>query len=208
MTELIDKFEKALLSLDRVAAGNLLLAADGSPLPRRAVEDLFAATLDRIGQQWEAGTVALAQVYMSGRICEDLANMLPCANVAPNHLPPPRMAIAVLEDHHFLGKRMVDSVLRASGFPLLDYGHQDVDSLIRRANEDGIEVLLISTLMLSSALRVADVRAKLDSGIKVLVGGAPFRLDEQLWREVGADAMGRNASDSVALISRVMAGEL
>jgi len=45
------------------------------------------------------------------------------------------------------------------------------------------------------------------ANIKVVVGGAPFLFDEELWREVGADAMGRSASDAVAIVERLM-GEM
>ena len=36
--------------------------------------------------------------------------------------------------------------------------------------------------------------------VRVIVGGAPFLFDDKLWREVGADAMGRNAAEAVALV--------
>jgi methanogenic corrinoid protein MtbC1 len=36
------------------------------------------------------------------------------------------------------------------------------------------------------------------------VGGAPFLFDDQLWQEVGADAMGKSASDAVAIVERLM----
>ncbi|MBF0249091.1 MAG: cobalamin-binding protein, partial [Alphaproteobacteria bacterium] len=38
----------------------------------------------------------------------------------------------------------------------------------------------------------------------IFVGGAPFRFDTQLWREVGADAMGFSATDAVGLITTAM----
>jgi methanogenic corrinoid protein MtbC1 len=100
-------------------------------------------------------------------------------------------------------------MLRTSGFGLLDYGRVEADDLVRRAQEDQIQVLLLSTLMLPSALRVKDVRTKLDKmglQVKIVVGGAPFRFDDQLWQEVGADAMGRNASEAVGIIARIVEG--
>jgi methanogenic corrinoid protein MtbC1 len=36
------------------------------------------------------------------------------------------------------------------------------------------------------------------------VGGAPFLFDDRLWQEVGADAMGKSASDVVAIVERLM----
>ena len=79
----------------------------------------------------------------------------------------------------------------------------DVDHLAEKAIHQGIEVLLISTLMLRSALRVKDLRKRLrDLGgdVKILVGGAPFRFDDQLFKDVDADAMGTSASDAMAFL--------
>ena len=112
-------------------------------------------------------------------------------------------AIAVLDDHHLLGKQIVYSVLRASGFELFDYGSLGREELVERVLADRLEVLLISVLMLPSALGVAAVVAQLrarGSAVRIAVGGAPFLFDAGLWREVGADAMGRNAADAVKLL--------
>jgi methanogenic corrinoid protein MtbC1 len=200
------EFEQALLSLDRLAARNMLLESGGAETPFQLVEKLVVPALERIGAGWEQGQVALSQVYMSGRICEELVDtLLPPDGLGRKNRP--KMAIAVLQDYHLLGKRIVYSVLRASGFELLDYGRVDVDDLVRRVRQDGIEVLLISVLMLPSALRVKEVQARLQaigSDVKIVVGGAPFRLDDQLWKEVGADAMGREASEAVDIIVKMI----
>jgi len=174
------------------------------------VEKLVAPALESIGTAWQRGSVALSQVYLSGRMCEELVDMiLPRAD--PRRKDQPRMAIVALEDHHRLGKRIVYSVLRASGFELLDYGHGvEVGDLVSRVTGDGVRILLVSTLMLRSALRVKEVRGRLqDLGheVRLVVGGAPFIFDEQLWVEVGADAMGVSASDAVGIVARI-AGDL
>jgi methanogenic corrinoid protein MtbC1 len=109
-----------------------------------------------------------------------------------------------------LGKRIVYSLMRASGFELFDYGRMDIDELVERAIADKIRVLLISVLILPSALKVKDVCAKLKAAgapIKVAVGGAPFLFDDQLWQEVGADAVGHNASDAITIVETWM-GEM
>ena len=40
------------------------------------MEKLVVPALERIGAGWEQGRVALSQVYMSGRICEELVDTL------------------------------------------------------------------------------------------------------------------------------------
>jgi len=121
------------------------------------------------------------------------------------------MAIAVLEDHHTLGKRIVISVLRAGGYEITDYGSGiTVDTLVEKVNRDHIRILLISTLMLPAALRSKEAIARIKKAqphTRVIVGGAPFNFDPSLWKEVGADAMGHNASDTLALVKEMAGGE-
>jgi methanogenic corrinoid protein MtbC1 len=166
---------------------------------------MIVPALEHIGAGWEDGTISLAQVYMCGCFCEEMVDtILPLADPSRTDYPP--MAIAVLEDYHFLGLRIVYSALRASGFSLLNYGRCDVEQLVNRVLADGIRLLLISTLMVPSALRVKAVRDRLQTAghpIKIIVGGAPFRFDAQLWQEVGADAMGASAGEAVGILHRL-----
>lgn len=205
LTELVFAFEQALLALDRVAARRLLTDPRYVWTPLERVERLIVPALDRIGKGWEEGYLALSQVYMSSRICEELVDgLLPA--VSQDRKSRPRMAIAVLDDYHLLGKRLVYSTLRASGYALADYGRATADEIVRRTAADDVEILLISVLMLPSALRVRDVRAQLDRlgrSTRIVVGGAPFRFDEQLWQEVGADAMGHSASEAPAIVAQL-----
>ena len=202
MDERVEAFREALETLDRIRAEAIFGQALGRLSPIQAVEALVVPALEGIGRAWEEGTAALSQVYMAGVFCEELVErVLPASD--PDRKHQPRSAIAALDDHHLLGKRIVHAVLRAGGFELFDYGPMGAEALVRRALDDRLEVLLISALMLPSALRVAEVTARLrtaNPGIKVAVGGAPFRFDGQLWREVGADAAGRNAAEAVALM--------
>ena len=201
MNAMVKPFRQALESLDRVGAEAVFDAALARLSPIQAVEAIVVPALEQIGAAWEAGDVALAQVYMSGRFCEELVGrVLPPSD--PDRKHQPRSAIVVLNDYHMLGKRIVYSVMRASGYELFDYGRMDVAQLVERAVADRISVLMISVLLLPSALKVRDVCTRLqDAGtaIRVAVGGAPFQFDTALWQEVGADAVGRSAADAVGI---------
>lgn len=203
-----DKFEQAILTLNRSLIRKILGELSTSHAPLDIIEMLIAPTLDRIGHKWEAGSVALSQVYMGGKMCKEIVQTLFPADTV-NRSNDQGIAIAVLHDYHVLGKRIVVSVLRTLGYPILDYGHGiDVDMLVKRVKDDNIRILLISTLMLPAALLVQDVRNQLQADgytTKIIVGGAPFRFDDQLWKVVGADAMGRSASDAIEIVARLSA---
>ena len=208
-TDLPEAFERALLALDRVAAQRLFEQAAIGPDALRSAVRLVGESLEHIGAGWERGTVALSQVYMGGRICEDLVERrLPPGD--PQRTSQPRLGLAVLADHHVLGMRIVRATLSAAGYEATDYGHGiGARELAERALADGIEVLLVSTLMLPSALQVSELSTLLrgqDSRIKLVVGGAPFLFDKRLWREVGADAMGRCATDAPRIVTQILGG--
>ncbi|MBF0451210.1 MAG: cobalamin-dependent protein [Candidatus Magnetomorum sp.] len=209
MERKVISFEEALLSLDHQKLKALIEQSSQTETNIHVVENLIVPALERIGNGWEQGDIALSQVYMSSRICEELVDdMLPVQS--PERKNQPKMAITSLEDYHLMGKRIVYSVLRSSGFELQDYGRTTVDTLVNKAIDDKLQILLISTLMLHSALRVKEVNHQFlqkQVNIKIVVGGAPFLFDHNLWREVGADALGKSASASVGLISTIM-GEL
>ncbi|MBF0573405.1 MAG: cobalamin-dependent protein [Desulfamplus sp.] len=205
----ISNFMEALLSINRIAARQILESS--TSIDRISfIENVVIPALERIGKGWQDGVFALSQVYMAGRICEELIDeILPPGD--PDRKDQPKMAICVLSDRHKLGKTIVYSLLRSSGFDLLDYGTMEVEELVERIKNDKIEIILVSVLMLHSALKVKHLKEKLDAlnlDVKIVVGGAPFRFDKQLWQEVGADAMCSTASEAVLVIKNVMDGSL
>ena len=201
--------QNALLAVDRVRAGRIIRESCIPGSPFTCLENLVVPALEEIGRRWETGDVALSQVYMSGRICEEIVDaMLPPGD--PRRIGQPKMAIAVLEDHHTLGKRIITSVLRAGGFEMTDYGHGiSVDQLVEQVTRNRVKILLISTLMLPAALRAKEAIVQIRKDLpetKIIVGGAPFNFDPGLWQEIGADAMGHTASDTLALVKELAGG--
>jgi methanogenic corrinoid protein MtbC1 len=204
--QIIREFEQALLNLDLEAAGKILREPEGTLLPNARMEAIIVPALEHIGREWEEGRLSLSQVYMSGRQCEQIMNELRFVGDREAAQGGPKIAIAVLEDYHLLGLRLVYSVLCASGYQLDNYGRQSVEELAARVAAEKVDILLVSVLMLRSALRVRDLRTALDSAgcrIKLIVGGAPFRLDARLWHEVSADATADNAAGAVTLLNRL-----
>lgn len=201
----IDHLEAALLAVDRTAARRLFSDGAHTDGPLSFMENQVAAVLDRIGTAWEEGRIALSQVYMAGRICEELAlEALPAGD--PARVRKPRVALAVFEDEHMLGKRMVLAVLRNEGYDVEDWGKVGLETVLERLEHEWVDILLLSCLMLSSALRIAGLTAAIRERhlpVKVVVGGAPFRFDPSLWREVGADATGATASEAGAIVRRL-----
>lgn len=202
-TTSIEHVANALLSINKVS---LSLACENSGMDAtRFAEMVLVPVLDQIGDRWQRGELSLSQVYMSGRMCEKLLDEISALH--PGNMKDHGIAVAVLEDFHLLGKRIVCSVLHAAGYLFKDYGPISLDDLVKNVRADNIRILLVSTLMLSSALRVKLLRERLDAlglEVKLIVGGAPFRFDPNLWREVCADATSVSASGVAAILNNLI----
>jgi methanogenic corrinoid protein MtbC1 len=196
---------QALVSVDKTAVFALLGTAyeeGGAP----KVGDLLRTALEEIGDAWERGSMSLAQVYMSGIISEEaIHHVLSETHVTDTSLP--LIGSAVFLDHHGLGMRIVSSLVRSAGYPLKDLGlGADTVRTVDFVGKENIRILLVSVLMLPSALAVEELcreMARLHPEVRIVVGGAPFRLDEGLWKRVGAHAMGKNAGEIFDILHRL-----
>ena len=107
----VDDFEQALLATDQATAARQLLQSYRQNGPVVAFNDLVIPALVRIGSGWEEGEVALAQVYMSGKLSQQLIADLPTP-ATDARADQPSLAIGILEDSHVLGKQIVVQMLQ------------------------------------------------------------------------------------------------
>lgn len=197
--------EKALLALDQESAEKIIKEALLQESTDHSASNIISEALTRVGTSWEKGQLSLSQVYMTSLICEKIIDKI----LPPQHAirkKQPKTAIAVLEDYHLLGKRIVYATLRANGIELLDLGGGlTVDKLISIVKKEEIKILLISVLMLPSALRIKELTERLaETDVTIIVGGAPFRFDYKLCEEVGADYFGKDSGEALQIVKHLM----
>lgn len=198
------RYKEALLDFrtdDAKAFLDELIRAQGVDY---ALENLVTASLKEIGEDWAKGDLALSQVYMAARNTETICQELLEENQEDDS--DSEVAITALGDFHVLGKKIMLTVLRSSRIKVQDLGGgRSVGEIADMIIEKGIKVLLVSTLMYPSALLVKDLRTLLRTknyDLKILVGGAPFNFDHELYKQVEADAMGTGPADAISFIKQ------
>ena len=205
MIDLKMNFKNALLDFDREEAEEILMLAFKNGNKTDLVPELITDVLTELGDEWERGELALSQIYMTGKICEGIIE-----SIIPEEMKKNRTAaytaVVTFNDYHVLGKKILYSILRSAGFNILDYGHGvSINGIIKRLKSDKIKFLLISTLMLHSALEIKELKKEIEKqgiSVKIMVGGAPFIFDELLWKQVGADAMGKTPTDAINILKQ------
>ena len=175
--------------------------ADGAT-PEDIVFKVVLPAMDLMVQTLEqGGGASLAQHYMTAHI----ADVVTTEVMAKFSTPPKAVGRAVIGtaegDLHSLGKRIVAGSLKARMVEVFDLGtsvapERFVDEAIAR----DAQVIAVSAMMMHTAAGERGARAIRelldercpDRHIRLVVGGAPYRFNPDLYQAVGADAWAEN----------------
>lgn len=146
----------------------------------------------------------LAQHFMTAQIAAEVTEkMLLLFKSPPESIGCIVMGTAA-GDLHSLGKRIVMGCLKALMVEVIDLGvNVSAQKFVDAAIEHNAQVIGISAMMVHTAMGehgCSEVRQLLherglEDKIKIIVGGAPYRFDDNLYKNVGADAW---AADGVS----------
>jgi 5-methyltetrahydrofolate--homocysteine methyltransferase len=170
--------------------------------PGEILEQGLIPGMDRVGQDFKAGTLYVPEVLIAARAMHAGMDLLRPLLAGSGAKTLGKCVIGSVQgDLHDIGKNLVKMMLEGAGFEMIDLG-TDVDParFVEAVREHqpklvGISALLTTTMQgmktTVDVLRSAGVR----DSVKVLVGGAP--VTETFARECGADGYASNAAAAV-----------
>lgn len=206
--ELLAQLRKALIDGepdDALTATQALLDAGVAPVV--ILEDGLTAAMLDLGEMWKRGDAFMPEVVAAAEVftmCNAIVEPILLAE-SDREVGASVMIATVKGDMHDLGKNMVISMLKVSGFQVIDLG-KDVaaDTIVQAVKEHepavlGLSALLTTTLPEQKVVIDALDRAGLRKQVKMLVGGAPAT---QEWADaIGADAYAQHAPDAVRVVA-------
>ncbi|CAK0763826.1 hypothetical protein CCP3SC15_3000004 [Gammaproteobacteria bacterium] len=155
----------------------------------------------------------LAQHFMTAQIALQVTEeMLPRFEHPPEIIG--RVVLGTAKgDLHSLGKRILTGCLRSLMIEVIDLGvNVDPVRFVDQAVAQGADVIGISAMMMHTAdgeegcrrvRRILQERG-LEKCIRVVVGGAPFRCDPELWQRVGADGWAPDGISAGKMITHLI----
>jgi trimethylamine corrinoid protein len=189
---------ETLMDCDRFEAGAILDEAAKHLGTERVFNDIVPVTMNALGEKWANGEAALTQIYAASRIIEDAIRRL-APNLKIQSEINCKIVIGSL-DYHGLGKNILTRFLKASGVEVIDLGTGvSPERFVETAIKNNVNAILVSALMFHTCLQAERVKILLNKkgvNIPMMVGGAPFNFDSDLWKKVGADAVGSNACET------------
>ncbi len=208
-------FLEILLNGNKEEAIDLILDAmeeDGSNV-RDVYTHIFTPVLKEAGRLWQRDEISVADEHFITQTTLTLMSQLylyfPEVKKTGHRL----VAACVTGELHDLGLKMISDFFEMDGWDTCFLGaNTPKDSIIEsiRCQKADLVALSASHPMLVGEVEgiIAALRCEKDlSHVKILVGGAPFNEEPNLWHAIGADGYAKDAEEAIRQANSLIAGK-
>jgi corrinoid protein of di/trimethylamine methyltransferase len=205
------RLQQTIIDFDDEAIQGLTREALAAGLePQEIILGGLAPGLEEVGRLYSEGEYFIPELVMCGntmRGAMEILDPLIESQGAGKRLG--KIIIGTVEgDLHDIGKDLVSSMLRGSGFEMHDLGvNVPAQVFVEQTAKLRPDILALSALLLSTRVAMRDVidaliEAGLRDSVKVIVGGAP--ITQEFADKIGADGYGEDAVQAAHLARRLM----
>ena len=176
--------------------------------PMEIINEYLIPSLDKIGEEFEKGTLFLPQLIMAADTAKDSFDVIKThlANTGEETESKGKIIVATVKgDIHDIGKNIVKVILENYGYDVIDLG-RDVspEEIVETTKKENCKLVGLSALMTTTLPAMIETIEMLDEidDCKVMVGGAV--LTEDYAMQIGADYYSKDAKMSVDIAKEVL----
>ena len=173
------------------------------------VNQVLIPALDKIGAEFEKGTLFLPQLIMAASVTQAAFEVIRKHMVMSDNAPVSKGKIVIATvkgDVHDIGKNIVKVLLENYGYDVIDLG-KDVEyqTVVDAIRDNDVKLCGLSALMTTTLVSMKETIALIRENnldCKVMVGGAV--LTPEYAKEIDADFYAKDAKESVDIAKRVL----
>lgn len=211
LANLAKQYLEMLLRGERHLASRLILAAveEGT-----AVKDIylhvFQQTQYEIGRRWQMNQVTVAQEHYCTAATQLIMSQLYPYIFATTRKNYALIATCIGGELHEIGVRMVTDFFEMAGWDTYYLGaNVPASTIVETIEQRKADILAISATMTFHVHQVEKLIQTIRShknfhATKIMVGGYPFNLEPDLWKQVGADAYANNAQEAIDTAEKLL----
>ena len=210
LAPLARQYLQALLRGERHIASKLILDAVQQGT---AVRDLYLQVFERsqheIGRLWQVNQISVGQEhYCTAATQLIMSQLYPCI-FGGEKTHGTLVATCVSGDLHEIGVRMVSDFFEMDGWHTHYLGaNVPTPSVVQTVVQRQADALAISATITYHVRAVESLIAAVRrtpecGGVRILVGGYPFKVSPDLWRTIGADGSAPDAQEAIILANRL-----
>ncbi len=202
-----DEYLGYLLKGDRRSAMNIVMSLYHSGTQIKDIYlNLFQPVMLETGLLWQTGKITVAHEHFVTAATQLIMSQLyPFLFNSTNATNKNIVVSCVANELHEIGARMVADFFEMEGWDSYYYGaNTPVDSILRALVNHNAQVLAISATMTYNLKDVENLIFKVRQSpdfenVKIIVGGYPFKIAKDLWKEIGADGFAEDAAGAITL---------
>lgn len=202
------EYLELVLKMERINASKLIMDEVEKGI---SIKDIyiyvFEPSLKEIGRLWQTNKITVAQGHYFTTTTQLIMSPLYSKMFPSNKNGLKFVASCVSEESHDVGIRMVADILELDGWSTYYLGanvpKKDLMSFLIDVKPEVLGLSITMTFNLHKAIELIHEARNIETlkGIKILVGGYPFNVDKNLWRQVGADFYAPNAIETCDLLA-------
>jgi len=177
-------------------------ALDEKVSPKDIVTRCLNSGMDEVGRLYDSGDYLIPDMLAAAECVSEAMDLLEPHLVKEEVESAGKFVIATVEgDLHDIGKNIVSTMLRGSGFEVHDLGTGvPSDKIVGAVEEHGADYIGLSALLTTTMSHMEDVIRKLNEKglrqqVKVFVGGAP--VSSEFAQKIGADFYCEDAFEAI-----------
>ncbi len=211
--EIFDKLKLSVENLDEDAAVAAATEAVEAKLDAvECIEKGLAQGMNVISDQFDEGEVFIPQLIIAAKVFDSAVNILTKDMSEADKKSTSRGKVlfhTVQGDIHSIGKNICVTMLKASGFEVIDMGSDvAVEAVVEKAQAENVDIIAGSALMTTTMPAMKDIESLLkEQGIKdkffTMYGGAP--VNGEWVGEIGGSGYSDTATGCVKLAMEFMA---
>lgn len=175
--------------------------------PWKIILGPMSEAMEEIGKLFEEGEYFIAEMLKAASIFKKALDKLGIGAEGGGNLG--TVVIGTVKgDVHDIGKSLVATMLKASGFKAIDLGVDvDADTFIRAVKEHRADILAMSSLLTTTRDYMSVVIRRLEEEglrerVKVLIGG--LSTSPEFAKSIGADGWAKNAIEAVEVAKSLL----
>jgi methylmalonyl-CoA mutase cobalamin-binding domain/chain len=199
----MNELAQALKDLDEKKVNEQVEALLASGTPAIDIINSCNEGMVAVGELFSQGKYYISQLIFSAEMLKGVMKKLdPLLEKGAGNDAQGKVIMGTVKgDIHDIGKNIVTTLLRGSGFDVIDLGVDvPAEKFVEAVQESGAKVLGLSALLNFTYPEMKNVvdaiaAAGLRDTVKIMIGGAP--VDEQVRTFAGADYVAADAVDGV-----------
>lgn len=173
--------------------------------------NVFTNVLYEVGRYWAMRKITVGQEHFATAVTVYTMSLL-YDKIFTNEVKEYKMiGVCVGDELHEIGIRMVCDIFELSNWDTYYLGanvpNESVLSEIKRIKPDVLAISVSLANKVPVCKELTNLIKNEYPNVKIIVGGRPFNIDENLWKSVGADGYSVDASDAVKTATRLVGGK-